>query len=114
MHSIGKKNKYLGFLFLKLTPEYFALGKEGILRVTTPHVKELSKYTSKLTHVITTGMHPSHDQITIMEADTLEEIYEATIDFKLGAKAAHIDIVDVVVGIKAPPRNQAEPSKLRE
>lgn len=112
MHPIGKKNKYIGFLFLKLRPEYFALGKEGILRISRVHAKGLAKHASKLTHIVTTGMHSSHDQITMIEADTLEEIYDSTMDFKMGAKAAYIDIVDVVVGMKAPPRSQAEPSKL--
>ena len=34
-------------------------------------------------------------------------VLKATADFKLGAKAKYIDIVDVVCGIKAPPRGQA-------
>ena len=114
MHPIARKNKYLGFLFLKLTPEYFALGKESILKVSRDHSRDLTKHASRLTHIVTTGMHSSHDQITMIEADTLEEIYDATMDFKLGAKARYIEIVDVVVGIKAPPRNEAGPSKLSE
>ena len=114
MHLIGEKNKYVGFLFMKMRPEYFALGKEGILEITIPHTKALAKHAGNLTHILTTGMHSSHDQITMVEADTLEEIYDATMDFKLGAKAAYIDIVDVVVGIKAPPRSQATRSKLRD
>ena len=32
----------------------------------------------------------------------------------MGAKAAYIDVVDVVVGIKAPPISEARLSKLRE
>jgi hypothetical protein len=42
----------------------------------------------------------------MIEADTLEEIHAAAVDFRLGAKANYIDIVDVVVGMKAPPRSQ--------
>jgi hypothetical protein len=114
MHPIAEKNKYIGFLFMKMKPEYFALGKEGILKITLPHSKTLSKYSDKLTHVLTTGMHAAYDQITLMEADTLEEIYDAVMDFKMGEKAAYIDVADVVVGIKAPPRSEAGKSKVRQ
>jgi hypothetical protein len=114
MHPIAEKNKYVGFLFMKMKPEYFALGKDGILKITLPHAKTLSKHSSKLTHILTTGMHAEHDQITMMEADTLEEIYDAAMDFKMGEKAAYIDVVDVVVGIKAPPRSEAGQSKVRQ
>ena len=34
MHPIGEKNKYVGFLFMKLKPEYFTASKEEILRIT--------------------------------------------------------------------------------
>jgi hypothetical protein len=112
MHPLAEKNKYVGFLFMKMTPEYFALGKEGIRKITYEHVKTLSAYSSSLTHVLCTGMDARYDQITMMEADTLEEIYDAAMDFKMGAKGAYIEIVNVTVGIKAPPRNQAGPSKV--
>jgi hypothetical protein len=48
----------------------------------------------------------------MMESDTLEEIYDAAMDFKLGEKAQYIEVVDVVVSIKAPPRSEAGPSKV--
>jgi hypothetical protein len=48
-----------------------------------------------------------YDQITVIEADTLEEIHNTAVDFLIGAKAKYIDINDVVVGIKAPPRTRA-------
>lgn len=114
MHAIGEKNPYIGMLFLKLKPEYFALGKEKILDISRNHAKDLSKHARNLTHIVSTGIHATYDQVTLIEADTLEEIYDATIDFKLGAKSAYIEIVDVVVGIKAPPRAEARPSKLRQ
>lgn len=114
MHPIAEKNKYIGMLFMKLTPGYFALGKPGIKKMTLAHVKSLTKHSSKLTHVLCSGIDARYDQITMMEADTLEEIYDASMDFKLGEKAAYIEIVDVVVGIKAPPRSQAGPSKVTE
>ena len=56
MHTIGKKNKYLGLLFMKINKEYFALGREGIHKVSAPHVDELAKYSDKLTHMVCT--HP--------------------------------------------------------
>ena len=111
MHTIGKKNKYLGLLFMKINKEYFALGREGIHKVSAPHVDELAKYSDKLTHMVCTGVDGRYDQITIIEADSLEEIHEAAVDFKMGAKAAYIDITDVVIGIKAPPRARASASK---
>jgi hypothetical protein len=114
MHPLAEKNKYIGMLLMKLTPGYFALGKAGIRKMTLAHVKSLTKHSSKLTHVICTGIDARYDQITMMEADTLEEIYDAAMDFKLGEKAAYIDVVDVIVGIKAPPRGEAGRSKLIE
>lgn len=114
MHPLAEKNKYIGMLFMKMSAEYFALGKEGIRDVTSRHVRDLGKYSAKLSHVLCTGMNARFDQITIMEADTLEEIYDAAMDFKMGAKAAFIDVVDMTVGIKAPPRSQATRSKVGE
>ena len=104
MHSIGSKNKYIGLLFMKINKEYFALGREGIHKVSAEHVDALAKYSDRLTHVVCTGLDGRYDQITIMEADTLEEIHHAAVDFKMGAKAGFIDITDVAIGIKAPPR----------
>jgi hypothetical protein len=112
MHPLAKKNKYVGFLFMKMTPAYFSLGKEAIRKMTLEHVKDLTKYSPQLNHILCTGIDARYDQITMMESDTLEEIYDAAMDFKLGPKAAYIEIVNVVVGIKAPPRSKAGPSKL--
>jgi hypothetical protein len=106
MHPIGKKNKYMGFLFMKISKEYFALGRQGIHDVSVGHVRDLTKYSDKLSHVVCTGLDGRYDQITVIEADSLEEIHEAAVDFKMGAKAKYIDITDVVVGIKAPPRSE--------
>jgi hypothetical protein len=114
MHPIGEKNKYIGFLFMKLKPEYFTASREEVLRITLEHARDLVKYTTNLTHVITSGTNANHDQISIIEADSLEGIYDATMEFRMGAKAAYIDVVDVVVGIKAPPISEARLSKLRE
>lgn len=44
MHSVGKKNKYVGFLFMKISKEYFALGREGIHKVSAEHVKDLTQF----------------------------------------------------------------------
>lgn len=107
MHSISDKNKYIGYLFMKMSQEYFALGRDGIREVTLQHLRTLAKYSDQLTHTVITGMDARYDQITLIEADTLEEIHNATVDFRMGAKAQYIEIVDVVVGIKAPPRNIA-------
>lgn len=106
MHRLGEKNKYIGFLFMKISKDYFALGNEGIHDVSVGHAKNLSKYSDKLTHVVTTGLDARYDQITMVEADTLEEIHNAAVEFKMGAKAKYIDIVDIMIGVKAPPRSQ--------
>lgn len=105
MHPISEKNKYQGFLFMKMSQEYFNLGREGIQKVTREHLQTLGKHSDKLTHTVCSGLDARYDQVTIIEADTLEEIHTAAVDFRMGAKAAYIDIVDVVVGIKAPRRN---------
>lgn len=107
MHPLSDKNKYVGFLYMKMSQEYFSLGREGIHKVTMEHVGALTKHSDKLTHIVCTGMDARYDQVTMIEADTLEEIHNATVDFRMGAKAAYIDVVDVVVGIKAPPRGRA-------
>lgn len=106
MHPLGKKNKYMGFLFMKISQEYFDLGREGIHKISVEHAKKMAKHADKLTHVVCTGVDGRYDQVTMIEADSLEEIHAAAVDFRLGAKANYIDIVDVVVGMKAPPRNQ--------
>jgi hypothetical protein len=64
----------------------------------------MAKFADKLTHVVTTGVDGRYDQVTLIEADTLEEINAATVAFRLGAKANCIDIVDVVGGMQAPRR----------
>jgi hypothetical protein len=66
----------------------------------------MAKHADKLTHVVCTGLDGRYDQVTMIEADTLEEINAATVDFRLGAKANYIGIVDVVIGMKAPRRGQ--------
>ena len=107
MHPIAKKNKYFSLLFMKMSKEYFALGRKGISEVAAAHMKDLVKYSDNLTHLVTIGTDARYDQVTLIEADTLEEIYNATADFKMGAKARYIDVVDTVCGIKAPPRGKA-------
>jgi hypothetical protein len=107
MHTIGKKNKYIGMLFMKISKEYFELGRAGIHKVSMEHVEDLLKYSPGLTHVVCTGLDARYDQVTVIEADTLEELHNAAVAFKMGAKAKYIDITDVVVGIKAPPRVRA-------
>jgi hypothetical protein len=104
MHQLAAKNKYMGLLFLKISPEYFALGRKGIHEVSAQHAQELSTFADRLTHVVTSGLNGKYDQVTIVEADTLEEIHAAATEFRMGAKAAYIDIVDIMVGVKAPPR----------
>ncbi len=107
MHELAEKNKYIGFLFMKIDPEYFALGREGIHEVSAGHARDLAKWTKQLTHVVCSGLHGQYDQVTIIEADSLEEIHDAATAFRMGAKAKYIDVADVMVGIKAPPRGLA-------
>lgn len=107
MHELGTKNKYMAFLFMKIDPEYFALGRDGIHEVSEAHAKELGKWAKLLTHVVCSGTDGRYDQVTIIEADTLEEINAAATDFRMGAKAGYISISDMVIGLKAPPRGVA-------
>jgi len=103
MHPLAPTNKYLGFLFMKIHRDFFALGREEMRKVSLAHAKDLRKYKSSLTHVVCTGLDGRYDQITMIEADRLEEIHFAATDFKVGGKAKYIDIVDAVVGVKALP-----------
>jgi hypothetical protein len=107
MHELADKNKYIGFLFMKISPEYFALGKEGIHDVSVSHARDLAKFAKQLTHVVCSGLNARYDQVTMVEGDTLEEIHAAATAFRMGSKAKYIEIVDVVVGVKAPPRGLA-------
>jgi hypothetical protein len=104
MHRLAAKNKYVGFLFMKISPEYFALGRKGIHEVSVGHANDMTKFSDLLTHVVCSGLNGKYDQVTIVEADTLEQIHAAATEFRMGAKAQYIDVVDVLVGIKAPPR----------
>lgn len=91
---------------MKISQDYFDLGREGIHKSSAQHAKNMAKHSDKLTHVVCTGVDGRYDQVTMIEADTLEEIHAAAVDSRLGAKANYIDIVDVVVGMEAPPRGQ--------
>ena len=113
MHPLGERNKYTGFLFMKMSQEYFSLQRDGIRKVSAEHVKDLTKHSDKLTHIVCSGLDARYDQVTMIEADTLEEIHYAAVDFRMGAKAKYIDVVDVVVGIKAPPRSARNKSAKR-
>jgi hypothetical protein len=104
MHSLAKRNPYMGFLFMKIHQEYFDLGRERIHEISVKHAQAMAKHADKLTHVVCTGLDGRYDQITLIEAETLEEINAAAVDFRLGAKANYIDIVDAAVGMKAPRR----------
>ena len=106
MHPLGKKNKYIGFLFMEISQDYFNLGREGIHKISSEHAAHMAKHADKLTHVVCSGLDARYDQVTMIEADTLEEINAAAVDFRLGAKAKYIRITDVVIGMKAPPRGQ--------
>jgi hypothetical protein len=104
MHPLGKKNKYIGFLFMKISQDYFDLGRAGIHDISAKHAASMSEFADMLTHVVCTGLDARYDQVTIVEADTLEEINAAAVAFRLGAKAKYIQVVDVVIGMKAPRR----------
>lgn len=104
MHQLAQKNKYVGFLFMKISPEYFQLGADGIREVSEAHARDLAKFAKMLTHVVCSGVSGKYDQVTIVEADSLEEIHNAATAFRMGAKSRYIEIADVVIGMKAPPR----------
>jgi hypothetical protein len=100
MHPLAPTNKYMGLMFMKINKEFFALGRDEMRKISLAHAKDLTKYKSNLTHVVCSGLDPRYDQITIVEADRLEEIHNATVDFKVGAKSRYIDVIDSVIGIK--------------
>ncbi|MFH0176661.1 hypothetical protein ACIA6D_30840 [Streptomyces cacaoi] len=107
MHQLADRNKYMGLLFLRIDPSYFELGREGIHDVSAAHARDLAKWAKQLTHIVTSGLNGKYDQVTIIEADTLEEIHAAATDFRMGAKGKYIEVSDVIVGVKAPPRGLA-------
>ena len=107
MHPLGEKSKYIAMMFMKMSKEYWALGREGIAKVSAEHARSLKPYNDMLTHVVCGSFDARYDQVTVVESDTLERIHDAANAFKLGAKGAYIDVVDVVVGVKAPARGGA-------
>ncbi|MGH6945635.1 MAG: hypothetical protein ACREH6_15640 [Geminicoccaceae bacterium] len=113
MHPLGDKNKYVGMMFMKMSKEYWALGREGIRKISAAHAKDLMPYSSMLTHVVCGGFDARYDQVTMIEADSLEQIHEASTAFRIGAKGQYISVVDVVVGVKAPPRGNRAPARRR-
>jgi hypothetical protein len=108
MHTLGKKNKYIGMMFMKMSKEYWALGRKGMHDVSVAHARDLMQYSKLLTHVVCGGMDARYDQVTLIEADTLEEINAASNAFKIGGKGQYINVVDTVIGVKAPPRPPAK------
>ena len=44
-------------------------------KISLAHAKDLTKYKNNLTHVVCSGLDVRYDQITIIEADPLEEIH---------------------------------------
>ncbi|MGC4848016.1 hypothetical protein ACLQ3F_12300 [Micromonospora sp. DT15] len=94
----------------RINPEYFALGREGIHEISAEHARDLGRFAKQLTHVVCTGVNGTYDQVTMVEADTLEEINAAATAFRMGNKARYIEIVDIVIGMKAPPRGLANRS----
>jgi hypothetical protein len=110
MHPLGDKNKYVGLLFMKMSKEYWALGRQGIQKISAAHAKELMPYSSMLTHVVCGSFDARYDQVTMIEADSLEQIHEAATAFRIGAKGQYIAVADVVVGVKAPPRGNRRSS----
>ena len=107
MHALATKNKYIGILLMRISPEYFALGREGIHEISAAHARDMARFSDRLTHVVCSGLSGAYDQVTIVEADSLEEIHDAATEFRMGAKAKYIEIADVLVGMKAPPRADA-------
>ncbi len=111
MHPLDDKNPYIAMMFLKMSKEYWGLGRDGIRKISVPHAKELTPYSEMLTHVVCSSFDARYDQVTVIRADSLEKIHEAATAFKLGAKAQYIDVVDSIVGIKAPARGRAAAAK---
>ena len=104
MHTLGEKQKYIGFLFMKMSKEFWALGRDGMAKISIAHAKELMQYSHMLTHVVCGSFDARYDQVTMIEADSLEQIHEAATAFRVGAKGQYITMVDMLVGVKAPPR----------
>jgi len=107
MHTLAGKNKYVAMMFMKMSREYWALGEKGMHEISVRHARDLMPFAHLLTHVVTSSLDARYDQVTMIEADTLEEIHAASTAFKTGAKGAYIAVVDVVAGVKAPARGLA-------
>ena len=90
MHPLGEKNKYIAMMFMKMSKEYWALGRDGIAKVSAEHARSLKPYNDMLTQVVCGSFDARYDQVTVVESDTLERIHDAANAFKLGAKGAYM------------------------
>ena len=97
---------YVSILFLKISDEYYAMDAEERVSVTRKHVSKLGQYEDRLTHILTSGFSGKWDQINLLEADDLETLYRMTEDFRFGAKARYIQIVDAAVGIRVDNKRE--------
>ncbi len=96
--------RHMSLIFCKTNDSYYELDSETKAEVIRSHVDDLRPYERNTSHLITTGFNGAFDQVVIVEGDSLDDIYQAARIFRAGAKARHIELVDVVFGIKVDDR----------
>jgi len=92
---------HISIVFVRISPEWYALPTEKRLKMTMSHIEQMSPHLKRVarTAISSTGSS-KYDHIEILEAESMEPITRALRDFKAGAKAKYMDIVDVVSGVK--------------
>ncbi len=92
---------FVAIICLNIKPEWYKLSRGERLKITRSHIKELSPHADKVarTHLRGTGLS-KFDTIEILEAEDLREITRMVKAFRAGAKAAYMEVADVVTTVK--------------
>lgn len=86
---------------LNIKPDWYRLSRDERLKITRAHIKELTPYAGKVarTHLAGTGTS-KFDSIELLEAEDLRDITRIVKAFRASAKAAYMEIADVITTAK--------------
>lgn len=99
--SFRANKTYMAIAYLNIKPSWYAMSREERIRLTRKHMDELKPFSDRVarTHLTATGLG-KFDTIQILEAEDLADISRMIRVFRAGAKAAHMELVDVMIGVK--------------
>ena len=106
MHPLGEKNKYIAMMFMKMSKEYWALGRDGIAKVSAEHARSLKPYNDMLTHVVCGSFDARYDQVTVVASRTRWSASTMPPTPSSSGRRAPIS-TSSLFGVKAPARGAA-------